>query len=63
MRTANGVIVEAATGTERLLNVVKRAVRDNNDLSGSVITWSLQVMKKRDFKEDLQMTSTAGDAL
>ena len=45
VRTASGVIVEAASGTERLVNVVKRTVRDNNDLLDSVVTLRFQVMK------------------
>ncbi|KAM3588075.1 uncharacterized protein V6R79_020653 [Siganus canaliculatus] len=35
-------MVEAASETERPLNVVKRTIGDNNDLSGTGITWKLQ---------------------
>lgn len=57
------VIAEAATGTERLLNVVERTVRANNDLSGLGRHMEAPGNEVERFKEDLQMTSTAGDTL
>ena len=44
-------ILKVVTGTKCLINVVRRAIRDNNDLSASAISRSLQVMKQRDLKK------------
>lgn len=49
-KNIRGVIAESATGTQRLLNVVKRTVGDLT----RVFTWTLQLMKGKNLKKTLR---------